>query len=512
MNSAQNRPIALVILDGWGLSGPPEKNAIFHASTPCFDELRERYPSTELWASGTSVGLPDGMPGNAEIGHMNIGSGRILKTDAVRIAESIASGEFFENEILRAGMERAASSRLHLIGLVSDGDIHSSSGTLYALLRMAKRTGVRDAYVHAILDGRDVPPRTADVYIEALEIKMSEIGLGKVASLCGRFFAMDSGENWERTARAFTMLALAEGERFADACTAIRSSFLRGISDEFIAPIVIEQSPGVAVATIRDGDVVVFFNHRADTMRQLVRSIAVPEAGTSVTAAKPALDAVCLTEYERAYNLKVAFPAKAGHVCVASALEQNKIKNYRISDTDRFTHVTDFFNCSTEKPGRHEQRIAVPAANVSMRETEPEMTSFKTTDKLLRAVESDPRGVFIVNLPAADLVAETGNFERTVEAVQYIDTCLGGIIEKVRGYGGAAIITSTHANCIVEDDTKRGKGKPVEKSVPFHLMDDDSRRTRLRSGGTLRDVGATLLALAGVEIPDGMTGRDLRIR
>ncbi|MEP7212517.1 MAG: 2,3-bisphosphoglycerate-independent phosphoglycerate mutase [Acidobacteriota bacterium] len=502
-----NRPIVLVILDGWGVSSAAQGNAVSHASTPYFDELCSRYPSTELSASGASVGLPDGVAAGSEIGHMNIGAGRVVRTDAARISEAIAGGEFFENEILKTAFANAANGRVHLIGLLSDGDVHSSPETLYALLRMAKRMGVKNAFVHGILDGRDVPPRTADIYVEALEIKMADIGLGKIASLCGRFLAMDSDNNWERTARVFTMLTLADGERSFDALTAVRSSFLRGISDEFIAPIVIEQAPDVPVATISDGDLVIFFNHRADGMRQLVRSLTVPDAASS--AAKPVIDAVCLTAYDAGRDLTVAFPADAGGRTVASMLDDRQINNYRITDGDRFAHVTNFFNGATDAIGAYEFRVKLPAASSADRESEPELTSFKTTDKALRAIESDPNGVFIINLPAAALVAETGDFARTVEAVQYVDTCLGGIVEKVRDAGGVAIVTSSHANCVAGNG-ERTTIDPDAK-LPFHLVDEGSRYLKLRSGGSLQDVGSTLLALAGIEIPDEMTGRDLRI-
>ena len=513
MNSQQNRPIALVILDGWGTSDTSRENALAQAYTPCLDELRMKYPSTELAASGASIGLPDGAPGNAEIGHMNIGAGRVVRSDAARVNEAIRSGDFFTNETLLAAMQKAAAGRLHLVGLVSDGDVHSSSETLYALLRMAKRSGVGEAFVHAILDGRDVPPRTADIYVEALEVKMADIGLGQIASLCGRFFAMDSEGNWERTARAYTMLALAEGERFQDAGTAIRSSFLRGISDEFISPIVIESAPDVPVGTIRDGDVVVFFNHRADTMKQLVRSVAVPDKGAQGGMVKPVIEAVCLTQYEPSFNLKTAFPPRAVSNSVAAVLGERRVANYRISEADRFPHVTSFFNGSTEQPNSYEMHIPLPAAGAAVRETEPEMMSFKTTDRLLRAIDADPSGVFIANLPATDLIAETGNLERTVEAAQYIDTCVGGIVDKIRAVGGIAIITSTHANCEIDtgDASGIGRANPDER-VPFYLIDDVSVPAKLRSDGSLQDVGATLLALAGIEIPDEMTGRDLRLR
>ena len=344
MNSTIRRPLALIILDGWGISANGDGNALSLAHTPNYDEICARYPRTDLAAAGESVGLAFGSPGCAEAGHLNIGSGRVVQTDIARIAQAVRNGEFARNRVLQPAMAHAAASQkpVHLIGLLSDGGVHSSLENLYALLRMAKSEGVSDVLVHGILDGRDVPPRTADIYVEALEIKMADIGVGRIATLCGRFFAMDSGENWERTARAFTMLVHAEGERASDSLTAIRNSFLRGIADEFIAPIVLEKDTGVPVGTVSDGDVVIFFNHRADTMRQLTRSLAVPDIGSS--PAKPAVDAICMTEYDHSFNLPVAFASETEGNVLGQVLAERKIANYRISGSDRFPHVTDFFN------------------------------------------------------------------------------------------------------------------------------------------------------------------------
>lgn len=326
--SKYKRPVALLILDGWGYAPRTEGNAIAIAHTPYYDDICRKYPMTTLAASGISVGQADGQAGNAEVGHLNIGTGRAAQTEVARIQNAVASGEFFENEVLKRAFAKAREkdSALHLIGLLSDGGVHSSLENLFALLRLAKLQGLEKIYVHCVLDGLDVQERTADVYVEALEIKLADIGVGKIATLCGRFFAMDSGENWERTARAFTMLVHAEGERTNDAVTAVRNSFLRGISDEFIAPIVIEQSPDVPVAAVKNDDLVVFFNHRPDTMRQLVRSLCVPE-GTS--GAKPAVDTVCLIEYDRGFNLPAAFrqePEKNSLTEYLSTLEMPSIK------------------------------------------------------------------------------------------------------------------------------------------------------------------------------------------
>ncbi|MDM7922844.1 MAG: 2,3-bisphosphoglycerate-independent phosphoglycerate mutase [Pyrinomonadaceae bacterium] len=514
MNRVTERPHALIILDGWGFSRNTAGNAIAAAHTPNYDRLTAEFPFVTLSAAGMSVGLEDGVAGNAEIGHMNIGAGRVVRTAASRIHEAIRSGTFLQNDVLVSAMtsarERGAS--VHLIGMISDAEVHASVEHLYALLRMAKQTGHKEAFVHGILDGRDVPPRSADVFVEATEIKMAEIGIGRFASLCGRFYAMDNSDNWERTARAFTMLAFAEGERAIDAVAAIRNSFLRGISEEFIAPIVLEREPGVPVTHVTNGDLVIFFNHRPDTMRQLVRSLAVPDQGILSPAAKPWIEAICLTEYDRAFRMPVAFPAWAESNNLSDVLSANEITNLRISETERIPHVSRFLNCGNESGGQYERIIEVVTGNAAMREAEPELQSFKITDRFLRGIEDSAANVFVVNIPAAGLVAETGNMQRTVEAVQYVDTCIGGIIEKVREMNGVAIITSTHGNCETMFD---GRGEPhrspTGNPVPFHLIGEEFKGAKLRPDGSLEDVAPTLLALMGIDQPSEMTGRDLRM-
>ncbi|HKP67893.1 MAG TPA: 2,3-bisphosphoglycerate-independent phosphoglycerate mutase [Pyrinomonadaceae bacterium] len=500
-------PLALVILDGWGVSANSEGNALASAHTPNYDEICSRYPSVNLNAAGESVGLAAGSAGSAEAGHLNLGAGRVVQTDVSRIARAIRTGDFDHNPVIGGAMSRAAAAGkpVHLIGLLSDGGVHSSPENLYALLRMAKRAGVRDVFVHGILDGRDVPARTADIYVEALEIKMADIGLGRVASLCGRFFAMDSSENWERTARAFTMLVHAEGERALDSRTAIRNSFLRGLADEFIAPIVLEREPGVPVATVSHGDTVVFFNHRADTMRQLARSLAVPDVG--LHSAKPTLDVVCLTEYDHSFGLPVAFPAEAAGNVLGEVLAQHRIANYRIAGSDRFPHVTNFFNGGTDV-SLYECDLHVEHPAAAHRDAEPELESFKVVDQALKSLNGEP-SVLVVNLSASAIAAETGNFDLTREAVQYVDTCLGGIVESVRAAGGVTLITASHGGC---EEMLDGGGQPnrfnSQNAVPFHVV-SDAADVKLREGGSLCDVAPTMLGLLGVAKPAEMTGKDL---
>lgn len=510
MNQNDKRPLVLIILDGWGITPDRDGNGIDLAHTPNYDEICKNYPFTTLDASGTSVGLADGVPGNAEIGHRTIGAGRVVYTDASRVARSVSSGELANREVLRAAFGRAASAgtNVHFIGLLSDGGVQSSQDTLFALLRAAKLNGVSNAYVHAILDGRDVQPRTADVYVDALEIKMADIGLGRIASLCGRFYGMDSGENWERTARAFTMLVHGEGERGLDAVTAVRASFLRGISDEFIAPIVIEKGPNEPSSRVQDGDLVVFFNHRGEQMRQLVRSLAVADG----SAAKPKIEALCLVEYDAAFGLPVVFPPVEEKNALPTIFEYCGIRNYRITEMSRSLHISSHLNGTVSRAGDFEKNVIVPSVGFPSFETAPESRSFKIADRAMRGIESDRSGVFVVNFPAADMVADAGDLDRTVESVQYIDTCLGGVVQKVKETGGVAIVTSSHSGC--ERVLARPNGNvPVTGSinpVPFHLIDPSDAEMRLASDGTLADVAPTVLGLLGLKRPPEMSGRDLR--
>lgn len=507
------RPLALVILDGWGYSPKREGNAVTLAHTPYYDEICDKYPQTLLASSGLRVGLTPDTPGSSEVGHLNIGAGRIVQTEVAAISKAIKTGQFFENETLKKAFAKAKAynSAVHLIGLLSDGGVHSSPENLFALIRMAKNEGLKDVFVHAVLDGRDVAPRTADVYVEALEIKMADIGLGKVATVCGRYYAMDKDQNWERTARAYTMLVHSEGERATDAVTAIRNSFLRGINDEFIQPVILEERAGVPIAAVKDNDVVVFFNHRADAMRQLVQSLSVREANEMVSIGKPKIETVCLTRYDRTFDLPVAFRRQREENVLAQVFARNGVLNCRITESEKYAHVTYFFN-GGEIENACEQRFIVPSLKKSDFETRPEMKCFKVADKFLRAVEARENDVFVVNLAAADMVAHTGNLEKTIEAVQFVDTCLGGILEKMREVGGVCLITSDHGNCEEMADLLTGEPNNAHttNAVPFHLIDEAGNGLRLREAGALEDIAPTILGILGIEKPSEMTGRDLR--
>jgi 2,3-bisphosphoglycerate-independent phosphoglycerate mutase len=505
-----SRPVALVILDGWGYAPRTENNAIAAAHTPFYDEICRSYPMTTLEAGRPSLGPASETAGNSEVGHLSLGSGRLARTEADRVRQSVMTGEIAENEVLNRALTKAMAegSAVHLIGLISDAGIHSSPDNLFAILRIAKKLGLKDVFIHCILDGLDVPERTADIYIEALEIKLADIGIGKIATLCGRYFAMDSSGNWERTARAFTLLAHGEGERSQDAVSAIRNSFLRGISDEFISPIVIERELDKPLATIKSGDLVIFFNHRGDGMRQLVRSLCVADGSGG---AKPVVDTVCLTEYDPAFKLDCAFTSEPENNSLIQILESFEIPITRITEASRQTHLTHFFEGRSESGDQ--ENVIITDGRATTREFDPESQSFKIADRLRRSIEAAPNQVFVVNLPAADLMAETGDLNKTIAAIQFVDTCLGGICEKVREYGGIAMITSSHGNCEEMVHADSGEPNPLSTSnpVPFHFVDDLANGLKLDDGKSLADVAPTLLAVLGIEKPNEMTGSDIRV-
>lgn len=500
----RKRPIALVILDGWGVSARREGNAIAQAHTPVYDEICEVFPSTILTGCREDLRASIDSHAAAELGHRTMGAGRTVLTPSVVISDAIRSGDFFTNDVLLSGFRTAATkgSSVHFLGMLSDAGIESSQETLFALLRMAKLAGVTNAFVHAILDGRDVQPRTADIYVDALEIKMADIGLGKIATLCGRFYAMDSSQNWERTARVFTMMVHGEGERAFDAVTAVRASFLRGISDEFIAPIVIESRLNEPVTTVRDGDLVVFFNHRGESMRQIVRSLALPDA----SAVKPRVDAICLTEYEAALGLRAAFKEREQNNSLASIFDYCGIRNYRITESARAAHVAEYFNGRPDWTSDFEKRVTFRSLAANQIEFAPESASFKVADGAINAIDSDRSGVFIVNIPAPDIAMAAGSISKCIEGVQFVDTCLGGVLEKIRDVNGIAIVTSSHPGC---EAVGLSQGTP--NPVPMHLIDPVNRSTSLDSGGSLEDIAPTILGLLGLNIPSEMSGRDLRV-
>jgi 2,3-bisphosphoglycerate-independent phosphoglycerate mutase len=507
-------PLALIIIDGWGYSPRPEGNAIAQAATPYYDELCENYPLTMLEASGTRVGLPAGVMGNSEVGHLNIGAGRVILMDVSRVDHDIATGEFFRNEVLLAAINgvKKRGKTLHLMGLLSDGQVHSSQEHLYALLRLAKQRGLERVFIHCFLDGRDTPPSSAAHYIEALQKKIEEIGRGQIASLIGRYYAMDRDKRWERTQRAYELLVKGKGERASDPVAAILRSYESGVTDEFIEPTVIVKASGEPAATIQEGDAVIFFNFRPDRARQLTRALAIPGFQEFDVSSRPQIEFVCFTVYDRSFPLPVAFPPRDHKNVLAEVWEKICIRNYRLAETEKYAHVTYFFNGGVEKEYGCERRLLVPSPKISTYDLQPEMSAFKVTDKVLRGIQEKETDVFIVNFANPDMVGHTGKLDKTIEACQYVDTCLGWITKAIRQVGGTTIITADHGNAEQMIDPQSGGPHTAHTTnpVPFHLIDEASRGLKLRQGGALEDVAPTLLGLLDNEKPEEMTGRDLR--
>jgi 2,3-bisphosphoglycerate-independent phosphoglycerate mutase len=508
-------PLALIIIDGWGYSPVREGNAIALADKPFYDELTEKYPHTLLEASGSRVGLPAGVMGNSEVGHLNMGSGRVVRMDVSRIDHDIETGEFFQNEVLASAMDAAKANgkQLHLMGLLSDGQVHSSQEHLYALLRMAKGRGLSRVYVHCFLDGRDVPPMSAYGYVEALQVQMSKIGCGRIASAIGRYYAMDRDKRWERTERAYNLLVNAVGERVIDPVEAIKRSYERGLTDEFVEPIVVERETGEPVATISDGDSVIFFNFRPDRARQITRALTEPGFGGFPTPHRPEVHFACFTQYDETFKLPVAFPPKSHKNVLAEVFGRVGVRNYRLAETEKYAHVTYFFNGGVEKEYPCERRLLVPSPKIATYDLEPAMSAFKVTDKVLRAIEAGESDVFIINFANPDMVGHTGKLDKTIEACQYVDTCLGWITKGIRMARGTTLITADHGNAEQMLDPRTGQPHTAHTTnlVPFHLIDEASRGTNLREGAALEDVAPTILGLLGVEQPTEMTGRDLRV-
>ncbi|HEY6804147.1 MAG TPA: 2,3-bisphosphoglycerate-independent phosphoglycerate mutase [Pyrinomonadaceae bacterium] len=507
-------PLALIIIDGWGHSPVREGNAIALAATPFYDELCAKYPQTLLEAHGSRVGLPAGVMGNSEVGHLNIGSGRVIRMDVSLVDHEIETGDFFRNQPLTNVIEGAKrrGGALHLMGLLSDGQVHSSLTHLFALLQMAKNHGLEKVFVHCFLDGRDTPPASAAVYVSSLQRKMAEIGRGEIATVIGRFYAMDRDKRWERTQRAYDLLVNAIGDRASDPLDAIKLSYDKGVTDEFVEPTVIVRQSGEPVATIKSDDSIIFFNFRPDRARQITRALAVPGFADFPTPNRPQVSYVCFTNYDATFPLPVAFPPRHHRNVLAEVFGVMKTRNYRMAETEKYAHVTYFFNGGVEQEYPCERRLLVPSPRVNTYDLQPEMSAFAVTDKVLLGIEEGETDVFVINFANPDMVGHTGKLDKTIEACQYVDTCLGRITEGIRRQKGTTLITADHGNAEQMIDALTGSPHTAHTTnpVPFHLIDDDSIGLKLREGGALEDVAPTMLGLLGLAKPDDMTGRDLR--
>ncbi|HZU21965.1 MAG TPA: 2,3-bisphosphoglycerate-independent phosphoglycerate mutase [Terriglobales bacterium] len=530
---AKPKPLVLVILDGWGYAPPSKANAISLARKPNYDRLLAEYPNTLIHTSGHFVGLPDGQMGNSEVGHLNIGAGRIVYMDITKIDLMIQNGEFYKNQVLLAAMGNAQSAarRLHIFGLLSDGGVHSHQNHLYALLRMAKQNGVERVFVHTFMDGRDTLPTNGAAYMEQLQQQMRTFGVGQVASVSGRYYAMDRDRRWERIAKAYNAMVLGQGEggSTADPVQAIKQSYNNGTTDEFIVPFVVTSQSGSPVATIRDDDSCICFNFRADRARQITRALArqsgitagagrdLPDA-ESLDAAIPratvprALHYVCMKPYDKQFALPVVVPDEIPQQILANVMAELNMRNLRVAETEKYAHVTYFFNGGVEKAYPGEDRVLVPSPKVATYDLKPEMSAAGVAGAVEKAVNDNAFDVIIVNFANADMVGHSGKIPPTIQAVETVDACLGRIYKTVRERGGALIVTADHGNAEMMIDPATGGPHTAHTTnpVPLIVCSEGAGRFTLRNNGALQDIAPTMLAVLGIAQPSEMTGHDLR--
>jgi 2,3-bisphosphoglycerate-independent phosphoglycerate mutase len=529
-----NRPLVLIILDGWGYAPPAKANAISLAQKPNYDRLLREYPNTLIQTSGRFVGLPEGQMGNSEVGHLNIGAGRIVYMDITKIDVMIENGELFSNPVLLEAMKNARSGgrRLHLCGLLSDGGVHSHQNHLYALLRMARQNGVDRTFVHCFMDGRDTLPTNGAGYIQQLQQKMRELGTGKVATVSGRYYAMDRDKKWDRELKAFDAMVAgkAEGGEYVDPVQGVKDSYNRDVTDEFIIPFTCVDNRGEPVTAVRDEDSVINFNFRADRARQITRCLA-RESGLTAQGGRELPDAealdttiprsrvpkslkyVCMTQYDKQFTLPfVVMPDSLKNI-LANVMAEHQLRNLRVAETEKYAHVTYFFNGGVEKPFPGEDRVLVPSQKVATYDLKPEMSAAGIAENVIKAVNDTAFDVVIVNFANADMVGHSGKIPPTVQAVETVDGCLGGIYQAVRARGGAMLITADHGNAEMMIDPATGGPHTAHTTnpVPFIVVSENAQKFTLRSDGSLQDISPTVLGMLGFSQPKEMTGHDLRL-
>ena len=507
------RPVVLIILDGWGINPRTEGNAIALARTPVYNALLREYPNTTLNASGESVGLPEGQMGNSEVGHLNIGAGRVVYQDLTRIDKSIRDGDFQRNPVLLECMQktRQASGRLHLMGLLSDGGVHSHIHHLFALIDLAKREGVQELYIHAFLDGRDPPPQSGAGYLRSLQDYLKEKGTGKIATVSGRYYAMDRDNRWERVEKAYHVMAAGEGVVATDPAVAIEESYAAGVTDEFVLPTVITDPSGRPLATIRDGDGCLFFNFRADRARELTAALPSSEFSKFPRKVFPSLAVFAsLKRYDEAMPLPAAFSTTRLENIFGEVISKAGLRQFRIAETEKYAHVTYFFNGGGERPFPAEDRFLIPSPQeVATDDQKTEMSAYQVTEELERRIHSREYGFILVNYANPDMLGHTGGLDAAIKAVGVIDECLGRVLSAVNDVDGVACITSDHGDIeqMVDYDTGKPHTAHTTNLVPFIVT---QKGLRLRQGpGIFADVAPTLLDLMGIEKPAEMTGRSL---
>jgi len=513
----KKRPYALIIRDGWGWNpdtGEDAYNAAKVGKNPTDDMLMRDYAHTLIHSYGEYVGLPDGTMGNSEVGHQNIGAGRIVPQESVRLTKTIQDGSFFDNpEFLRMIKSvRERGGKMHVMGLCSDIGVHSLLGHLYGLLELARRNDMAEVYIHAFTDGRDSPPTSGQGYLADIEAQAAEIGIGKIATICGRFYAMDRDSRWERVQRAYECLRLGKGNRARSASEAMTASYANDITDEFVEPTCMVNDDDEPLATIQDGDGVVFFNFRGDRPREIARAFVDPHFEEFARPLKPDVYFVCMTEYDASLPAPVAFPKPPKMQNILAAYWSSLgLKQFRCAETEKYAHVTFFFNDYTEKPFKGEDRQIVPSPRVRTYDLKPEMSAYEVTEVVLQQLDADAYDVMVINYANPDMVGHTGDLGAAVKAAEAVDECLGKVLDKIKAMGGAAIITADHGNFekIIDGTPDCPHTAHTVGDVPLIVFDEDYKGEALADEGTLADIGPTLLALMGLAQPEEMTGRSL---
>ncbi len=505
------KPLLLCILDGYGMNPIADGNAIHAAKTPYMNQLLENNAHTLLDASGMAVGLPEGQMGNSEVGHTNIGAGRIVYQELTRITKSISDGDFYTNEALLFAVKncKEKNSALHIMGLLSDGGVHSHNSHIYALVELAKREGLSKVYLHCFLDGRDVPPSSGKDYVAALRDKLASIGCGKIATVMGRYYAMDRDNRWERVEKAYAAMALGIGERIADPVEAVARSYEKEITDEFVIPVVITEND-VPVGVMAEGDSVVFANFRPDRAREITRVFVDPEFNGFAREYQP-MHYVCMTQYDKTMpNVDVAFRPQTLTNTLGEYLAKNNLTQLRIAETEKYAHVTFFFNGGVEAVSEGEDRALIASPKVATYDLKPEMSAFEVTEEALSRIRSDAYDVIILNFANCDMVGHTGVFSAAVQAVEAVDICMGKVIDEILSRDGVVLVTADHGNADQMVDPENGEPFTAHTTfqVPFVVVGAD---VSLRSGGCLADIAPTMLQLLGLSQPDEMTGKSLII-
>jgi 2,3-bisphosphoglycerate-independent phosphoglycerate mutase len=514
--SKAGRPLVLTILDGWGICDTVEGNAIVCARLPAYNHLWQRYPHTVLSASGEAVGLPEGQMGNSEVGHLNIGAGRVVYQELTRINRAIRDRSLFQNPVLVDAMHRAREKDqgVHLMGLLSDGGVHSHINHLLALMDLAREQGVENLYLHCFLDGRDVPPANAKEYIIQIQQKIKEIGLGKIATVMGRYYAMDRDKRWERVEKAYRAMVYGEGIKAPFPQVAVEQSYEKRITDEFVEPTVIVDETGRPIGKIQSGDSVIFFNFRADRAREITRAFVDADfAGFDRGKNPPQVHYVCMTQYDATIEAPIAYPPQNLDRTLGQVLAHHGLKQLRIAETEKYAHVTFFFNGGVEEPNPGEDRLLIPSPKVATYNLQPEMSAYQVTEAVIERIKSGIYDLIVLNYANPDMVGHTGMMEAAVKAVEAVDECLGKLVKAVQEQGGTLIITADHGNVEAMIDSCTGEPQTAHTTdeVPFILVRDDLMSRKLRKGGALYDVAPTILELLGLEKPEEMSGTSLII-